>query len=458
MPPVPIPGSFAALLFLLSPAFTAPSFETFSCLVVGFLARVGDHTVTGMLQAARLERVWHHSRAHAFFAERKWSSDRLGLLLLDFLVARFVPAGEPIVLAVDDTLFKRRGKKVYGAAWQYDGSLPAGAGSQKGYGNNWVVLTLVVRLPVTGRAVSLPVLMRLWQPDREAKRAKQAGKPRKLDPRYPSKSELGRRMLDLVIRRYPGREIELLGDSAYATQHLRGLPERVTVTSRLRSNAALYAPKPPRTGERGRPASKGARLASLQAIANDPATVWEQVEVVRSGKHHTVLCHVFEALWYDVWRDRPVRVVLVKRPTRKDDGYDIALVSTNMRANAQQIIERYDQRWSIEVCFEDARQITGVGEARNRVKNAVERTVPFGLLAQTLTITWYALHGHADADVKRRRLNAPWYQHKRSPSYHDMLASLRRELIIAQYRTVTGSAPQPRQISQPTRRLEATAA
>jgi hypothetical protein len=111
MPPVPIPGSFAALLSLLSPVFTVPSFETFCWLVVGFLMRVGEHTVTGMLQAARLERVWHHSRAHAFFAERKWSPDRLGLLLLDFLVARFLSPGEPIVLAVDDTLFKRRGKK-----------------------------------------------------------------------------------------------------------------------------------------------------------------------------------------------------------------------------------------------------------------------------------------------------------------------------------------------------------
>jgi hypothetical protein len=318
-------------------------------------------------------------------------------------------------------------------------------------------MTLVVRLPFTERAVSLPVLFRLWQPDRKPKPAKQAGKARRPDPRYPSKSELARRMLDLVICRYPEREIELLGDSAYATHHLRGLPERVSVTSRLRSNAALYAPKPPRTGERGRPANKGARLPMLQAIANDPATVWEQVEVVRSGKRQTVLCHVFEALWYEVWRRRPVRVVLVKRPGRKD-GYDIALVSTNMRATARQIIERYDQRWSIEVCFEDARQITGAGEARNRVENAVERTVPFGLLCQTLTITWYALHGRADDDVRRRRLSAPWYQHKRSPSYHDMLASLRRELIIAQYRAVTGSTPQPGQISQPPRRLEAAAA
>jgi hypothetical protein len=65
-----VPCSLDALLFLSAGAFSAPTFQTFRMLVVGFLARVGEHSVCGMLQAARLERVWHHSRAHAFFAER----------------------------------------------------------------------------------------------------------------------------------------------------------------------------------------------------------------------------------------------------------------------------------------------------------------------------------------------------------------------------------------------------
>ena len=119
-----VPSSLDALLFLFRDGFNAPTFATFRMLVVGFLCRVGEHSVCGMLQAARLERVWHHSRAHALFAQRKWCPDELGLLLLDFLVARFVPPGAPLRFAVDDSLFHRAGKKVYGAAWQYDGSVP----------------------------------------------------------------------------------------------------------------------------------------------------------------------------------------------------------------------------------------------------------------------------------------------------------------------------------------------
>ena len=75
----------------------------------------------------------------------------------------------------------------------------------------------------------------------------------------------------------------------------------------------------------------------------------------------------------------------------------------------------------------------GVGEARSRSEKAVLRTVPFGMLCQSLTIAWYALYGEAEKDVRRRRLTAPWYRQKREPSFADMLVALRREIICAQY-------------------------
>ena len=453
-----LPGSLAGLLSLLAPAFTAPSFETFCFLTVGFLARVGEHTVTGMLQAARRERVWHHSRAHEFFSRARWSADELGLLLLDFLVATLVPTGASLRLAVDDSLFGRSGRKVYGAYYHYDATAPSGAGRQIGFGNSWVVLALVVRLPCSGRAFSLPLLFRLWRPAPRAK-SRRAGAPacrRASDPAYPSRPELARQLVELVAARYPAPTLELVGDSAYATGALAGLPARATITSRLKANAALYGPKPPPTGKRGRPALKGKRLPSLKQVAADPATPWQQTTVGRGGKTETVYCHSFACLWYGVFGQQPVRVVIVRDPTRTD-GYDITLLSTDTAASAAQLIERYDERWSIEVCFEDAKQQTGVGQARNRTRKAVERTVPFGFLCQTLTVAWYALYGQAETDVRRRRLSAPWYQQKRTPSYQDMLASLRRELIITQYRAVTAHNPTPTQISQPAQALKAAA-
>jgi DDE superfamily endonuclease len=296
------------------------------------------------------------------------------------------------------------------------------------------------------RAVGLQVLFRIWRPDPEASKDKAA--KRKPNPEYPTKPQLARQLLDLVIARFPDRTIELVGDSAYATKAFAGVPARVSVTSRLKTNAQLYAPQPPRTGKRGQPAKKGHHLPKLKQIADDPQTVWEATEVTRSGKRQTVLCHTFQGLWYDVWGQRPVRVVLVKT-TNRSEGYDIALITMNMQSSPAEVIERYDERWAIEVSYEDAKQLTGVGQARNRVPKAVERTVPFGFLCQTIAITWYALHGRADQDVKHRRQHSPWYSHKRFPSYQDMLASLRRAVIAAQYLPATPRRPNQQQISRP---------
>ncbi|MGI8729674.1 MAG: hypothetical protein ACR2LK_06720, partial [Solirubrobacteraceae bacterium] len=130
------------------------------------------------------------------------------------------------------------------------------------------------------------------------------------------------------------------------------------------------------------------------------------------------------------------------------DGYRIALITTDLQASPAVLVARYADRWSIETCFQDAKHVVGVGEARNRVKLAVERTVPFGFLCQTIAITWYALHGDPAGDVRRRRLQAPWYPTKRDPSMLDILASLRRELIRTEYHAQAGRRPIPKQTSR----------
>jgi hypothetical protein len=83
---------------------------------------------------------------------------------------------------------------------------------------------------------------------------------------------------------------------------------------------------------------------------------------------------------------------VIVRELADGEGYRVALVSTDLNASAAELIARYTDRWPIEVAFQDAKHVTVVGEARNRVQRAVERTVPFGLLYQTIAITWYALH------------------------------------------------------------------
>lgn len=57
-----LPCSLADLPVCFRPCFTAPTFQTFTALVGGFLAQPGLRTVTGMLSGARLAGRWPGSR------------------------------------------------------------------------------------------------------------------------------------------------------------------------------------------------------------------------------------------------------------------------------------------------------------------------------------------------------------------------------------------------------------
>jgi len=145
-------------------------------------------------------------------------------------------------------------------------------------------------------------------------------------------------------------------------------------------------------------------------------------------------------LWYGCLDTRTVRVILA----RHDAGV-LALVTTDLAAGAAALITRYAGRWSIEQAFADARNVLGAGEARNRARRAVERTVPFALLVHTLVITWYARHGHNPARITARRHAQPWYRAKTEPAFEDMLTQLRRVLIAARISKGSAARPTPEQ-------------
>jgi hypothetical protein len=95
-------------------------------------------------------------------------------------------------------------------------------------------------------------------------------------------------------------------------------------------------------------------------------------------------------LWYGAFGDQHVRVVLVREAGRRHErgSYDVAVVTTDLDSPTAGIVAWYAVRWSIEVAIFDAKQTAGVGQARNRVPKAVERTVPFGFWCLSLAILW----------------------------------------------------------------------
>jgi hypothetical protein len=196
-----------------------------------------------MSVAAGLAGRVHWSRAHRFFSQTRWDPDTVGLLLARLVIDLFVAAGAAVTVAVDDTLFHRCGKLVYGAAWQHDGSAKGRDGL--GRGNCFVVVGLVADVPFMGRGVLLPLLFRLYTP--------KSG---------PSKVEHARQMVNLLSLALAPRRVHVVADALYRGPAWRGLPGNVTFTTRLQATAVLYAPPPPPSGRRGHPAWKGPRLGT----------------------------------------------------------------------------------------------------------------------------------------------------------------------------------------------------
>jgi hypothetical protein len=327
--------------------------------------------------------------------------------------ARYLLAeGEPVTVAVDGTFFRRWGKKVAQARWAYDGS--AQGGKKIAFGNTWVIAAIVVRLSACSSPVALPVLFRLWR-----------GKG------TPSQVELAARMLSTLTAAFPGRMIHGVGDAAFHGQAL--ICQGATWTTRLPVKAVLYGPKPAPTGKRGRPRKKGARLGTPAQIAAGAS--WQAVTVRTYGKTRTVQAAVTSALWHGSFKDTPGQLVLVRAPDSRQP-YDLALFTLDRTATAAAVIERYSWRWPIEPSNAADKQILGVGDACNRLEAAVERTVPFGFLVQSLLIVWYARFGYDPADISLRRRLCPWYRTKTEPSVADMLARLRREFLKARFSAI----------------------
>jgi Transposase DDE domain len=232
------------------------------------------------------------------------------------------------------------------------------------------VLAVRVLVPMVSRPVAVPVMAKLVIKDTTSA----------------SRLWLARRMITRLARELPGRQLHVTADSAYTGGELKQLPNSVTWTTRLRSNAALHGLPPERTGRKGRPRKKGDRLPALAKIA--AAAAFSQFTVTRYGKTETIAACAFTCLWYSVTGTAPVTVILIR--DKQKTGFDLALVTTEKNPFIAAVIERYAARWSIEVAIEDAKQLFGTGQARNRTARAVERTIPFMLACQAVAVCWYA--------------------------------------------------------------------
>lgn len=400
--------------------FTAPTFENFRILALGWMLTPGHHAVTSALVVTGLSAERDHSAFHRLFSLAKWSADELGRTLF-FMALKQVPEDAVILLSLDDTLASKKGERVFGIGCHIDAVRSTKKHKAFTFGHVWVVLCVVIRLPFCERPWSLPVLFRLYRSKKEC---------RNNDGDYLKKTQLGHEMMVVFASWVGNRRIEIAADSGFCNKTvIKGLPPNIVFFGTMRPDGAITAKPRQRPGRKpsGRPRMRGERRPSPEKVAKDDSLPWKRVAANLYGENKTVDYKEMRGQWYRACGERLLKIVVTPTTTGRIP-YRV-FFCTDPTVSVQYLLERYACRWSIEVTFFEIKQYLGFADSQAWSQTAVERTAPFVGYLYTFIVIWYTASGRGSPlDIIPTR---PWYRTKRCPSFADMLGAVQRASALS---------------------------
>lgn len=416
-----LPEPILTVLERFRPEFCRPTWGRVLGLITGTLLARGRRTVSSALRAIGRPEQPGWQRFHDIFARASWSPLRLARRLLGLLIATFAPSGG-LVMIIDETLERRRGRKITKRSHHRDAVASSKKMTVVASGLRWVVTALAVPIPWAGRLWALPFLSQLAPSEKTDTKQKR---------RHKTLAHRARQVVSLVRRWLPGTELTLLGDTAYSVIDLgRSCRHRgVRLIAPLWWKACLHRPPPePVKGRRGRPPKVGPALAKLKAVLADPTTVWRTADIAwPDGTTRRLELASGTALWNRSGEPAlPIRWVLSRDPAERFEPR--AFFSTEPTDTAESIVTRFAQRWTIEVTFEEARAHLGIETQRQWCDRSIERETPclLGLYSVVALLTRAIATG---AEVPRQV--TAWYQ-KTTATFADSLALVRRHLWVVE--------------------------
>jgi len=353
-----------------------------------------------------------------------------------------LPAQQPLVVALDDTLVRKRGAHIDGVGWKRD---PLGPPFQTNlvrgqrylqFSAAWPLAEGAARMVPIGffHAPSAPKLPKATQTDeQELKLHREQQKQMSLNAHALAQ------MKQLRAQCAASRSIIFCGDGSYTNAAvLRGLPEGTAYLGRMRKDAVLHElPATKAAGSNGRPSSYGAQALTPEGLRTDEATPWSPVEAFAAGKRHDFRIKTLgPLLWRKAGAERPVRIVVIAPlgyRLRKGSALlyrqPAYLLCSDMDLPLEQLLQYYLWRWGIEVNFREEKSLIGTGQAQVRGA-ASNQHLPAVTVAAYAMLWTAALQLHQGAEtlhlLQRPRWRAkPNEQQQPLPSTGDLLRLLR---------------------------------
>jgi hypothetical protein len=359
------------LLVAFVHCFTTPGFAHFAPFVVAHMALLGlPHCVTETLRLTQWHAVVHWTTPYAFLSRGRWSCGQVSQCLLTLLVTTLGLYGE-IVVALDDTLVKKWGRKFLGLGLYPDPTdKNPGAPKRRVWGHCWVVLALLWAYQA-GKWVGFPLAALLFVPLALCSKA------------WPflTKIDLAGWLLRGLC--WPAARLIIVADNLYAKAQVATVvldSGPCILVSRLRSNAALYLPPPsPRTPRRGRPRVRGVKCSALQLYRRRSQRRPLRVRIY--GKTVTLRAFVGVVLPSPRLGNNPIRIVLF--PQRAGHKMNI-FFATDPTLAPERLLELYAARFKIEDIFDELKPMGGFADCRQRSFPALKRHATLCLVADSL--------------------------------------------------------------------------
>jgi hypothetical protein len=420
-------------------ATTTPSCSTrLQQHMLGLLLSPAKSTVSNLICA----RGGQHADWTADY--RLYSKERVDESVLfssvrDTLIENLAPC-EPLMVALDDTIVRKTGKKIHGSGWKRDPLGPA-------FQTNLVLAQRYIQFSAAwplenGDAQMVPIdflhAPTPVKPPKNASPEQNESYREALKQQNLNRQTLKR--LETLRRETPAaRHLIFAGDGSYTNKTiLRGKPAGSTYIGRSRKDMVVHYPPAAIAGANGRPLRYGAIAPTPDQLRQDDNVPWQNVEAFAAGKRHTFRIKTMDpVLWRKAGADLLLRVVIIAPlGYRLRNGSKLLyrqpayLICTDPDLPIEKLLQYYLWRWGIEVNFREEKTLIGTGDAHVRT-SASNQHLPAVTVAAYAMLWAVALQAHTGgADFLA--LHPPKWRKDRAlagilPSTGDLLRLLRYE-------------------------------
>lgn len=417
--------------------------QTFQRVRRHFLAHLvgfGRHTISSLLRAQNRHRQdW--SADYRLYSQDRFDEQAV-FGQVRAAVEQTLEANQPLVVAMDDSLLRKTGRKIHGVRYQRDpmsppfhvnlvrglralqvsAALPQGGGMARMVPIDFQHAVLPPKPPKSASAQELEDYKKI----KAEKNINCAGFQRleALRQDMDQKGSAQRGLIVSVDGRFTNKTF------------LRKLPPRTVVVGRLRKDAVLYE-LPEAQPVRGRKRKYGRLLATPEQLLKDELTPFQPVRAFAAGQEHDFQIKRVGPVVMRLDRAaRPVQIMVIKPlGYRLKKGGKLLhrqpafLVCTDPQMSLADMLQDYLWRWDIEVNFRDEKSLLGVGQAQVRTQASNQNAPALAVAAYALllmaSVKAYGANGSPD-----RLQAAKWYQRKEQEraTTNELINQLRREL------------------------------